>query len=305
MKKRVISLAILLAAQAHALMPESGIWWNPQEGGSGYVIEVQDDTLVLSAYVYEDGGTPTWYLAAGKMSGNDRFNGTLNRTSGGQSLTGAHKSPLSTAFTSVEVVFDSASTATLTLGGTRKTSIQRYAFGINEASPYKMHGEWALVSGSASFPIYFAERIGFADIHNGTSGVYAKGSRTGAASNTALTRRETDGNWSLLLDSSTSYYTFFSLTFSGLNTVEGRSWTFLKTGTLSGGGLPVVGFRSASATAVKTGAGPALNKRIPVAGLGGYEEVDVVRAAEVVPLQAGEEEVLERARQAVAQMRQP
>jgi hypothetical protein len=67
-----------------------------------------------------------------------------------------------------------------------------------------------------------------------------------------------------LLNSSTSYYAFYRFQFSGLNAVEGITWTYLKTGSPSGSGLPVVGARTMSFSAVKTGTDPGTNTQVNV-----------------------------------------
>jgi hypothetical protein len=59
------------------------------------------------------------------------------------------------------------------------------------------------------------------------------------------------------LDSSTSYYEYFILTFDGTNLVEGTASTYLKTD-LPGGGLATVGFRTKSAQAAAGLLGPGI-----------------------------------------------
>ncbi|MEM9302536.1 MAG: hypothetical protein AAGE01_10520, partial [Pseudomonadota bacterium] len=56
-----------VTVQAYA--PEPGFYWNPNQPGRGYAIEVQDRTLFISAYVFTNEAdpssrTPIWYTAA-------------------------------------------------------------------------------------------------------------------------------------------------------------------------------------------------------------------------------------------------
>ena len=83
------SLASALAlapAPAAAYTPESGIWWNPNESGSGVVIEVQDNLMVVAAYVGDGDGDPTWYTATAFLDGNASFEGALDLTEGSQCI---------------------------------------------------------------------------------------------------------------------------------------------------------------------------------------------------------------------------
>ena len=59
-KTCLTALLMFLGTCASAMSPESGIWWNPNESGSGYVIEIQDNTLSFTTYTYEPNGIPLW-----------------------------------------------------------------------------------------------------------------------------------------------------------------------------------------------------------------------------------------------------
>ena len=65
-----LSLVVaLVAAPAQAYTPESGIWWNPAESGSGYVIEIQDNFMALGYYGGDAQGRATWWTSAGFLTG--------------------------------------------------------------------------------------------------------------------------------------------------------------------------------------------------------------------------------------------
>lgn len=83
------SLAAALAfapMSADAYTPESGIWWNPNESGTGVVIEVQDNLMVVAAYVGDATGKATWYTATAFLDGNASFEGALDLTEGSQCI---------------------------------------------------------------------------------------------------------------------------------------------------------------------------------------------------------------------------
>jgi hypothetical protein len=259
MLKRILSILMLIfASQVHAISPDSGWWWNPNASGSGYNIEVQDNVLSISAYTFNISGAPIYYISAGIMTSDTSYSGSLNSISGGQCINCPYKAPISGNAGTISINFATPSKASLIINGGAPIAIERLAYGISTASPYAMFGEWASVEGSSIFPVYYGERIQFSSVYTSTSdgSVNAMGQRSGSNSNIALTRLESDGTWSLILDSSTNYYKYFNFTFSGLNTIEGRVWTYLKSSTLSGSGTPFVAFRSQSASFVKTGKGP-------------------------------------------------
>lgn len=86
---RILVLLLLMLAwtSAQAITPKTGMWWNPDESGRGYVLEVDGLTLVVTVYAYDPSGNPLWYLATGTLtnSGAD-FQATLYKFSGGQCL---------------------------------------------------------------------------------------------------------------------------------------------------------------------------------------------------------------------------
>lgn len=265
-----------------AMSPENGVWWNPNESGTGFNFEIQDNVLGVYAYTYEANGLPVYLYGGTTLTGTNQFEGTLNKSSNGSCISCPYRPNGQVQVGRIKIAFDSPSTATVTTTtaeGTRSTRVQRFAFLIDERSPYKMFGEWSLVTGSSSFPIYFGERLGFGTTFTGSNGALsASGSRTGSSSNVALARQEADGSWTMILDSSPSYYTFNTFRFSGLNTMEGRSWTYLKSATLSGSGLPFVGLRTGSKTSVVSGTGPALQKPGIIAPLPNYDDIDASKA---------------------------
>ena len=105
--------------------PATGVWWNPAEGGRGYVIEQQGDSLFFGAYLYDSSGRATWYAAGGGMTGNT-FRSTLTMYAAGQTLTGSYVAPIVTGSAGdVSITFNDASRGTLTWpGGT--IPIQRF-----------------------------------------------------------------------------------------------------------------------------------------------------------------------------------
>ncbi len=63
-----------LATSAYAVTPQAGWWWNPDEGGRGYAIEVQNNTVFFGAYMYDGSGQATWYVVCSEQFPSRCFN---------------------------------------------------------------------------------------------------------------------------------------------------------------------------------------------------------------------------------------
>lgn len=244
--KWILILAALFAySQSHAFRPESGFWWNENESGRGYNIDIQDNQIWLSAFIYRPDGTPVWYLTSGALSANLKsYSGTLLALGGGQCAGCAYSAPYPIeSLGEVTLTFDSATTATMTWGG-GTTRIRRFAFGIDIDNPPKaLFGEWAFIEGGVSFPVYYGERMMFTSTYTSGGITYATGYRSGSTANSAVGGQYTDGTWNVLIDSSTNYYRFYQFYWTGLNSFQGNMWIFEKSSSPSGNGTPFTAFR--------------------------------------------------------------
>ncbi len=90
-----------------------GTWWNPAEPGTGFFFEAQGPTGVVTFFVFDPEGRPTWVSAAGSMTSQGagfRFQGTLLRYTGGQAVDAPlQRTPVSQAVGEVTIVFDGES----------------------------------------------------------------------------------------------------------------------------------------------------------------------------------------------------
>jgi serine protease len=110
-------------------VPQSGVWWNPAQSGRGYVVEIRDGILSFGAYMFDDAGQPTWYIAGGAMQSATSFTGALQTSTGGQTLTGAYKAPTpNTSVGQMGLQFHTSTAATLTLPGGASVPLQRFFF---------------------------------------------------------------------------------------------------------------------------------------------------------------------------------
>ena len=116
-----------VAAAPVAITPFGGVWWNPNESGSGYALDYQNGVLLVQIYSYLASGEAQWYLAAGQVTGNV-FTSTLDKYIGGQCISCAYKNPGPPVGNDgqITITFTSPTSANVALPGGRQLQIQRY-----------------------------------------------------------------------------------------------------------------------------------------------------------------------------------
>ncbi|MBI3345430.1 MAG: hypothetical protein HY028_11360 [Gammaproteobacteria bacterium] len=123
-------------------LPQPGWWWNPDQSGRGFSIEVRGNNLFMAGYLYADDGRATWLVSGGPMTNVSTYSGPLLAFGNGQTLTGQYKSntPTGSAGT-ITLQFSDASHGTLTWpGGTMP--IERFPFGSGSPSFQPESGWW-------------------------------------------------------------------------------------------------------------------------------------------------------------------
>ncbi len=161
----LLGLALLLsafgaAAQVftQAFVPESGFYWNPEQPGRGYAIEVQDRQVFLTIYTYTDEANaalrePLWFSALGTLTPtvtgpvSYRFDDELVFSEDGQCLGCAFRDPVST-FTGrpISLTFETLTTGQLLIDG-ELIPIQRFWYSPSIDDPYlAMQGQWIFVT---------------------------------------------------------------------------------------------------------------------------------------------------------------
>jgi|GEM_PF-1328918 len=111
--------------------PESGWWWNPTEGGRGFAIEIQNNSMFMASFLYDDAGNPVWNVSTGPMASPNQFVGDWLQYANGQSLTGSYKSPqvVNAKAGQVRVNFSDSTHATMTLPNGRIIPLERFTIG--------------------------------------------------------------------------------------------------------------------------------------------------------------------------------
>ena len=276
MKKiKLFLLGLVLSFNAAAIIPENGWWWNPSENGRGFNLEVQDNLLFLASFAYDANGNPAWYTAGGAMTSDRDWTAQLVVSTRGQCFGCAYVAPTLVNAGTVSLRFTSSQTAVLTVNGV-SINVQRLDFWAYNTRPEGMLGEWSAVIG-ASGDIFDGERIQYSAKQTDSSGTYLAGKRLGSSSSTnpaVVSYSSSTGQWTALLDSSSSFYRLFRFSNTGFNRVEGSFWIYSKGSQPSGNGTFYQAFKTASYAFLTSGTGPASTKRGAIVDMSVYERRD-------------------------------
>lgn len=115
--------------------PETGWWWDPDEPGRGFGIEIQGDSMFVGGFLYDEDGAPVWLVSgAAPMQSATRYVGQWLRFGNGQPMLGAFRpAQLLDASANVQLDFATTIDAMLTLPDGRQTALSRMAFGAPPA----------------------------------------------------------------------------------------------------------------------------------------------------------------------------
>lgn len=132
-------------------LPETGWFWNPDEGGRGYAVEVQGAIAFMAIFHYDLLGEPTWHVVEG---GLDHGRGTntslkLRLYTGGQSLTSAYRAPLLHVVADTTLSFRGPCGGQLQVAGGPPIRMQRY---VIDGSTQPPGSECAALSGRPDVP---------------------------------------------------------------------------------------------------------------------------------------------------------
>ena len=166
--------------------PTQGLWYNPQEPGRGYDIDLQGDTMIVTTYVYDAARDPIWYLSSGTYDHETGvFSSTYDSYSGGQCFGCAYTAPTAHVGSGgpITITFHTNQFATLTFTG-GSTDIVKFAYGFPTRTDV-LFGEWALTYETAGNVA--GDWIVFDQSTTDPNGqTFAKGHAAGDASVTAL-----------------------------------------------------------------------------------------------------------------------
>ncbi len=236
-----------------ALTPENGWWWNPQESGRGFNLEVQNGTVFLATFIYNDAGNAVWYSGSGVLQADNTVTINLSEFANGQCVQCTYQAPaLVGTIETATLRFTSSGTAELNWSnGT--VALQRFNFSLGGTWQEQLIGEWALVAGNTSFPAYTGDRVSFTGLQQSET-LDVVGNRTGNsnAKISAFTAASPINGYTLSAFMSTNLSTLraYAFNLSGLNKIEGITVDVSAdasaeeiTQALSTQGVPFTGFR--------------------------------------------------------------
>ncbi len=241
MRALVLLVGLLLAQAAQALAPSSGWWWNPDQPGRGFTIEVQDNFMFFIGYLYLPDGSATWYVAQGPYDDdNNRFTGELLTFAGGPCITcpytAAQPGPGAGALT---LQFSSTTEGSLTwAGGT--LPISRFFFNTPRDAT-AVNGLWVFSGLTVSGTADRTEWLAFSTtIEDGTLGTVSVGENlTGRNAIAAIAQ----GELRVLVDGSTSFWYLYRQPLSLVDAQDtlGAFFLYAKGSTPTGTGNLAVG----------------------------------------------------------------
>jgi hypothetical protein len=119
-----------------ATNPQTGWWFNSNESGRGFGIEVQQGSIWIAGYMYDGSGNPTWYLATGTLV-DGSFAGEWTQFQGGLTLDGGYKAPTESNANagSITAQFSSPSVGVLTLPNGRQIPLTRFVIPGGPSGP--------------------------------------------------------------------------------------------------------------------------------------------------------------------------
>jgi len=149
--------------------PYEGSWFNPEQSGSGFLIEVENDKLLGYYFGYDEEGEPIWALFDGQLQdaseegGLYKVNSTLGKYKGGNCINCDYKPPSEIEeIGDIEIIFNRHAHASFSINGGDVQNIVPLYFGFETIKHFEeettvpipeLEGWWTVfVDGSEDIP---------------------------------------------------------------------------------------------------------------------------------------------------------
>lgn len=166
--------------------PATGLWARPGDGGRGFNIDIQGETMIVTTFIYEQDGDPIWYLSSGTYNHRTaRFQSTYDSYSGGQCFGCPAYTPdvHSGAAGTMTIQFHDNQHATLSTPA-GSIEIEKFNYGFPSLTS-ALYGEWIFSFNIAS--LIGGDWLMFVEPFTGDDGtVYAAGYSDDAFNRAAL-----------------------------------------------------------------------------------------------------------------------
>jgi hypothetical protein len=106
-------------------IPESGFWWNSNESGRGYFVDVQGNAMFFGIFAYNGTGQPEWYVGRLGQTGPATFAGNVYLYGGGQMLSSSsYAAPTSLgSMANVQLTFAGETNGSMTIQTAQATVV--------------------------------------------------------------------------------------------------------------------------------------------------------------------------------------
>ena len=214
--------------------PATGLWANPNDGGRGFNIDIQGDTMIVTTFVYQQNGAPIWYLSSGPYNHKTGvFMSSYDSYSNGQCFGCPPRNPdiHSGAAGPMRIEFHDNQNATITTPAGR-LPIQKFNYGFPTKTEI-LYGAWGFtMNGNV---LYTSDWVYFNKTYRSEGEVYAQGNTIDAGGRLALGRYVSATVGTLVLVESGSYYHAYQVDLDDHRGM-GRGWVYSRTSTPRGDG---------------------------------------------------------------------
>jgi len=147
-------------SRQHRITPTEGMWYNPEQSGTGFMIDVRNQHIGGTWYGYDEQGQPTWLIFSGPLAESETpevmwtVDADLVRYEGGNCANCPYRPPSGNEIVgNIQLEFYQMNHASVRINGGERQFVVPVTFGgiprirIGE-SPYTVpdvHGQWLFV----------------------------------------------------------------------------------------------------------------------------------------------------------------